>query len=54
MTGYKRYLNMIEGDPVGNPYMVNAGCEIPSGTPEENLSALCDPIPYGSFNNDSE
>jgi MtaA/CmuA family methyltransferase len=29
---------------VGNPYMVNAGCEIPSGTPEENLKALCEPI----------
>jgi len=33
-------------DQVGNPYMVNAGCEIPSGTPVENLQALCDPIPY--------
>jgi len=32
-------------DQVGNPYMVNAGCEIPSGTPVENLQALCDPIP---------
>ncbi len=31
---------------VGNPYMVNAGCEIPSGTPVENLKALCEPIPY--------
>ena len=31
---------------VGNPYMVNAGCEIPSGTPVENLKALCDPISY--------
>jgi len=31
---------------VGNPYMVNAGCEIPSGTPYENLKALCDPISY--------
>jgi MtaA/CmuA family methyltransferase len=31
---------------VGNPYMVNAGCEIPSGTPAENLKALCEPIPY--------
>ena len=29
----------------GNPYMVNAGCEIPSGTPEANLKALCEPIP---------
>lgn len=33
-------------DQVGNPYMVNAGCEIPSGTPRENLSALCEPIPF--------
>ena len=28
----------------GTPYMVNAGCEIPSGTPEENLRALCEPV----------
>jgi len=33
---------------VGNPYMVAAGCEIPSGTPVENLKALCEPIPYSS------
>ena len=31
---------------VGNPYMVTAGCEIPSGTTVENLKALCEPIPY--------
>lgn len=31
-------------ESVGSPYMVNAGCEIPSGTPMENLKALCDPI----------
>jgi uroporphyrinogen-III decarboxylase len=31
---------------VGNPFMVNAGCEIPSGTPVENLKALCEPVPY--------
>jgi MtaA/CmuA family methyltransferase len=31
---------------VGHPYMVNAGCEIPSGTPVENLKAVCKPIPY--------
>jgi len=31
---------------VGNPYMVNAGCEIPSGTPFENLRALCEPVAY--------
>jgi MtaA/CmuA family methyltransferase len=33
---------------VGNPYVVNAGCEIPSGTPVENLLALCEPITYQS------
>jgi MtaA/CmuA family methyltransferase len=32
---------------VGNPYMVNAGCEIPSRTPGENLRALCKPVRYG-------
>lgn len=31
---------------VGNPFMVNAGCEIPSGTPAENLKAFCEPIRY--------
>jgi uroporphyrinogen-III decarboxylase len=30
----------------GNPYMVNAGCEIPSGTPPQNLRALCKPSPF--------
>ena len=25
----------------GDPYMICAGCEIPSGTPPENLAALC-------------
>ncbi len=30
----------------GNPFFVNAGCEIPAGTPDENLKALCRPIPY--------
>jgi len=29
---------------VGNPYFVNAGCEIPRGTPAENLRAVCEPI----------
>jgi MtaA/CmuA family methyltransferase len=28
----------------GSPYMVNAGCEIPSGTPPENLKSLCEPV----------
>jgi len=32
----------------GNPYMVNAGCEIPAGTPAANLRALCEPVPYVS------
>jgi MtaA/CmuA family methyltransferase len=31
---------------VGNPFMVTAGCEIPPGTPNENLEALCEPIPF--------
>lgn len=30
----------------GNPFIVNAGCEIPSGTPRENLKALCSPVTY--------
>jgi MtaA/CmuA family methyltransferase len=30
----------------GNPFIVNAGCEIPSGTPVENLKALCEPLAY--------
>jgi MtaA/CmuA family methyltransferase len=33
-------------EAVGNPYMVNAGCEIPPGTPPENLLALCGMLPY--------
>jgi len=33
---------------VGNPYLLNAGCEIPSGTPNDNLKALCKPISYRS------
>ena len=28
----------------GRPYMANAGCEIPAGTPDENLMALCEPL----------
>lgn len=31
---------------VGNPFLVNAGCEIPAGTPPENLKALCEPIAW--------
>jgi len=34
-------------ETVGDPYMVGAGCEIPSGTPNENLAALCDPVVCG-------
>ena len=30
----------------GNPFMVNAGCEIPSRTPAENLHALCVPLAF--------
>lgn len=29
-----------------NPYFVNADSEIPSGTPEANLRALCESLPY--------
>jgi MtaA/CmuA family methyltransferase len=32
----------------GGPFMVNAGCEIPPGTPLENLRAFCEPIAYRS------
>ena len=31
---------------VGNPFIVNAGCEIPSATPHENLKALCEPLSW--------
>jgi MtaA/CmuA family methyltransferase len=30
----------------GNPFLVNAGCEIPSATPAQNLKVLCEPIAY--------
>ena len=33
-------------DKVGNPFMVNAGCEVPSNTPVENLMAIGEPIAY--------
>ena len=33
-------------EQVGNPFAINAGCEIPSGTPKENLLALCEPLPW--------
>jgi MtaA/CmuA family methyltransferase len=32
----------------GNPFLVNAGCEVPPATPRENFRALCDPIAYRS------
>jgi MtaA/CmuA family methyltransferase len=31
----------------GNPFMVGAGCEIPSRTPADHLRALCEPVPSG-------
>lgn len=31
---------------LGNPCLINAGCEIPAGTPHENLRALCRPLPW--------
>ncbi len=33
-------------EQVGNPFVVNAGCEIPPGTPNENLRALCEPLAW--------
>jgi MtaA/CmuA family methyltransferase len=41
----KAYTDTIYSE-VGNPFMVGAGCEIPAGTPAENLKALCEPVPY--------
>lgn len=35
-------------DQAGIPFMVCAGCEVPSGTPDENLHALCAPVPADS------
>ena len=37
--GFRKIYNEI-----GNPYFVNGGCEIPRGTPLENLKAVCEPI----------
>jgi MtaA/CmuA family methyltransferase len=31
---------------IGNPHLVMAGCEIPPGTPPENLKTLCEPVAY--------
>lgn len=33
-------------EQAGNPFMVNAGCEIPASTPAENLMALCEPVAF--------
>lgn len=44
-TSIREYLNKTY-QSVGNPFMVNAGCEIPSKTPIENLKAFCEPISY--------
>ena len=33
----------------GHAFIINAGCEIPSGTPVANLKALCEPLPYGAL-----
>jgi MtaA/CmuA family methyltransferase len=34
-------------DAAGLPFMVAAGCEIPAGTPDANLRALCEPLAAG-------
>ena len=31
---------------VGAPFLLNAGCEVPPGTPDANLQALCAELPY--------
>lgn len=41
----RHYMNHIY-ETVGNPFMISAGCEIPPGTPDDNLKALCRPIPF--------
>ena len=33
-------------EAAGLPFMVTAGCEIPAGTPHQNLRALCEPIEW--------
>ena len=33
-------------EQVGNPFLAGAGCEIPAGTPPENLRALCEPLSW--------
>ena len=39
---------------IGNPFMVNAGCEIPAGTPLENFHALCQPIVYNAIKGEGQ
>ncbi len=39
----RRALRIVH-ETVGDPWFVNGGCEIPAGTPHENLRALCEPI----------
>jgi len=41
----REYVNKTY-ESVGNLFMVNAGCEIPSRTPVENLKTFCEPISY--------
>ncbi|MEX1118773.1 MAG: uroporphyrinogen decarboxylase family protein [Terrimicrobiaceae bacterium] len=41
-----RLANQACYEEAGNPFIVNAGCEIPSGTPVENLRALCEPVSW--------
>jgi len=43
--GIKRQILSLY-EVAGNPFMIGAGCEIPLGTPAENLRALCTPVPY--------
>ncbi|HBM16960.1 MAG TPA: hypothetical protein DD381_11535 [Lentisphaeria bacterium] len=43
MDGFRRVY-----EKAGNPYMINAGCEIPPKTPFENLKALCTKLNYSS------
>lgn len=33
-------------EAAGNPFLVNAGCEIPPSTPVENFRALCEPVEH--------
>lgn len=46
-----RHIQQVYSE-VSNPYMVGAGCEIPPGTPNENLKALCKPFTYTKHKSD--